>query len=108
MSRAASTKVDIVCGVRFFAACAQADRAVTVRPAAAAGTAVAVPRRKIRRLNCVRLSTSLIIASPLPFIGFVVCSTIATVLLQYFDVVAIWIGNEKELRHQRIITVEFL
>src|ERR1700742_596438 len=98
----------MVCGVRFFAPCAQADRAVTARPAATAGTAVAVPRRNMRRLTCVRLSTFLIIAFLLPWSAFFVCSAIPPMLLQYFDAIAIGIGDEEKLRHQRTLAMELL
>ena len=73
MSRAIRANVAIVCGVRFLASCAHAASGLMLIPAAAtaaAGTAVALPRRKMRRLTLVRLSTSLMIVSPV--VGLVV------------------------------------
>src|SRR3954469_23670372 len=107
MSRAIRASVAIVCGVRFLASCAHAASGLMVIPAAAtaaAGTAVALPRRNTRRLTLVRLSISLMFVSP-----GVVCfrlSAIAAVTLQHLDSVAIGILHEKELRHQRAVAME--
>src|SRR5271166_279208 len=88
MSRAMRANVAIVCGVRFLASCAQAASGLMLIPAAAiaaAGTAVALPRRKTRRLTLVRLSTSLMFVSP--FVAYVFDSSAAAsvALLQQCD-----------------------
>src|SRR5271166_2540768 len=88
MSRAMRANVAIVCGVRFLASCAQAASGLMLIPAAAiaaAGTAVALPRRNTRRLTLVRLSTSLMFVSPVVAFGFDRSVTASASLLQQCD-----------------------
>src|SRR5271166_4197240 len=88
MSRAMRANVAIVCGVRVLASCAQAASRLMLIPAAAiaaAGTAVALPRRKTRRLTRVRLSTSLIFVSPLVAHDFDRSAAASVALLQQCD-----------------------
>jgi hypothetical protein len=60
VSRATFASVAMVCGLSVFASCAQvAEALMPAAAAAAAGTAVALDCKKVRRVTRVRLSISL-------------------------------------------------
>src|ERR1700722_7673224 len=99
----------MVCGFRFLASCAHAASGPMRTPAAAtavAGITVALPRRNMRRLTLVRLSTSLMfVISPCSL--YYCRSAIAAVTLQDLDPVAVGVLQEEEFRHQAAVAMEF-